>query len=478
MTLRVRVVAGLAVIALLIAIGAFTVTRTTRSYLVERLDAQLTSAASMMTGADADQRGEARDLGADTGWRRLTTFYVGYLGSDGELETVFAPDLSGSSDGAPVLSAQQASEASATGAAFTSDGTGTSDYRVRAISTGPHDLVIVALPLDSVDTAMSQLVGLELVISLVSGVVLVMVGWWVLHLGIRPLRAMATTAAHVAQGDLSARVPQADPSTEAGELGVALNRMIINIEEAFDARERSQARLHQFVADASHELRTPVATIRGYAELYRKGALTDRDRLDDAMRRTEREAIRMGALVDDLLLLARMDEERRLQCATVDLAALAQDAARDAHALDPARTVTAECNAPVYCTADSDRLRQVFANLTRNAIAHTPAGSPIEVHAEVIGDQAVVEVVDHGPGIDPAFADRVFERFARVDAGRSRDRGGSGLGLAIVRAIVEAHDGTVSIGTTPGGGATATVRLPLGPPCQSAAGSGHLASSR
>ena len=462
MTLRLRVLAGLVLIAALMVIGAFTVTRTTRASLVERLDAQLESAASMMTNADVARRGDARNQPVDNGWRRLTTFYVGYLGPDGALETVFAPDLTDGADTPPRIDLSVARAAAAGNEEFTTGSSDAGSYRVRVVPSGSNGLVVIALPTDSVDRAMSRLIGLELGITVIGGVVLVLVAWWVVHLGIRPLKSMTTVATGIAAGDLSARVPEADPTTEAGELGAALNTMLGRIEVAFDERERSQQRLHRFVADASHELRTPVATIRGYAELFRQGGLERRDDLVDAMRRTEQEAIRMGALVDDLLLLAKLDESRPLASAPVDLAMLVRDAASDAHALDPTRHVRPDAPEPIVCAGDSDRLRQVLANLTRNAIVHTPHDTPIELTARGAGDRVVVQVIDHGPGIAPETADRVFERFARVDASRSRDRGGSGLGLAIVRAIVAAHGGEVWISTTPGGGATVTVTLPVG----------------
>jgi two-component system OmpR family sensor kinase len=298
------------------------------------------------------------------------------------------------------------------------------------------------------------------VVSAISGVVLVLVGWWVIRLGVRPLKSMATAASAIAAGDLSSRVPAGNPRTEAGELGLALNTMLARIETAFDARAESQARLQRFVADASHELRTPVATIRGYAELYRQGGLATEHALADAMRRTEQEAKRMGLLVDDMLLLAKLDERRPLAHEAVDIAALAMDAVSDAQAVDPSRAIVARVQPGVVVDGDVDRLRQVIANLIANALVHTPAGSPIEVCASHTAGDVEIAIVDHGPGIPAHLGDRAFERFVRADESRSRARGGSGLGLAIVAGIVTAHEGSVQLRETDGGGATVVVSLP------------------
>ncbi|HEX8804856.1 MAG TPA: HAMP domain-containing sensor histidine kinase, partial [Acidimicrobiales bacterium] len=335
------------------------------------------------------------------------------------------------------------------------------------------DVFVVALPLADVDAAVDRLVAVEAAATLAILGVLGLVGWWVVHLGIRPLKQMTATASAIADGDLSRRVPEVAPRTEAGELGAALNRMLGRIERAFDARSRSEERLRRFVADASHELRTPVTTIRGYAELYQAGGLADEAELAEAMRRTGQEAVRMGNLVDDMLLLARLDQGRPLESTPVDLADLVADAARDAGAVAPDRAVTARADGPLVVLGDSDRLRQVLANLVGNALVHTPPGTPVEVRARrapapsapVDGpDVAVVEVVDHGQGMPPEAAERAFERFYRADRSRARHRGGSGLGLAIVDAIATAHGGTVALDSGEGTGTTVRITLPLAPP--------------
>ena len=324
---------------------------------------------------------------------------------------------------------------------------------------------------------------------------------------LRPLREIESTAAAIAAGDLSRRVPTAPASTEVGRLGDALNGMLAQIEEAFDARTQSEARMRRFVADASHELRTPLAAVRGYAELYRMGALTTPEQVTDTMRRIEGSSTRMGSLVEDLLALARLDEGRQARVGPVDLTVLAADAVSDLRALDPqrpVRLVTLGATAgPCVVQGDEARLRQVLANLVGNAVRHTPPGTPVEIAVgpgrrgpgvmdgtdgtgstggsggsggsgavDVTGGPAgtaVLEVRDHGPGIPPEHAERVFERFYRVDPSRTRDSGGSGLGMAIVAAIVESHGGTATVLQTPGGGATIRVELPTsGPGARSA----------
>ena len=222
--------------------------------------------------------------------------------------------------------------------------------------------------------------------------------------------------------------------------------------------------MRRFVGDASHELRTPLTSIRGFAELYRQGALPERADVDRAMSRVEGEASRMGLLVEDLLLLARLDQQRPLDQAPVDLLELAGDAVQDAQAVDPSRTVELEVvaagPAPVVL-GDAARLRQVFGNLAANALTHTPAGTPVQLRVSTSTDTATVEVIDHGPGISEQDRSRVFERFFRADTSRARASGGSGLGLSIVAALVKAHQGSVTVEETPGGGATFRVALPL-----------------
>jgi two-component system OmpR family sensor kinase len=297
---------------------------------------------------------------------------------------------------------------------------------------------------------------------------MVALGFVVVRRSLRPLREVEAVAGAIAAGDLTRRVPEWPVTTEVGSLSRSLNGMLAQIEHAFGLRAASEARMRQFVADASHELRTPLAAVRGYAELYRQGAVSEPEDVASAMRRIEDEAARMGLLVEDLLLLARLDEERPSRTELVDLTVLAADSVQDARAIAPDRAISLVARsgplAPTEVTGDERRLRQVLTNLLANAVSHTPAGTPIEVAvgADPGGSSAAVEVRDHGRGIDPEQVGRVFERFFRADPSRQRGRGGgTGLGLAIVAAIVAAHQGRVGVTETPGGGATFVVELPV-----------------
>jgi len=342
---------------------------------------------------------------------------------------------------------------------------GKGQWRVSAarVSDGTPDgsPAVIALSLHDVSTSMSRIERVELAVTAVIIAILGLVTFFVVRLGLRPIKRMTETATAIAGGDLSHRVPEVAPGTEAGDLGVALNTMMTKIEDAFDQRTASEARLRQFIADASHELRTPVTTIRGYAELYRSGGLQDPEQLAQAMRRTEQESMRMGSLVEDLLLLARLDQGRALESGAVDLGVLAVDAVSDARAVDPDRPVTASVAEGVAVEGDEGRLRQVVANLVGNALVHTPPGTPVRVKVSRAGSEAVLEVHDEGPGMPEPVAKRAFERFYRADPARSRHAGGSGLGLSIVRAIVQAHGGAVAIETAAGVGTTVRVTLPL-----------------
>jgi len=346
---------------------------------------------------------------------------------------------------------------------------------------GSGGSVVVAASLDGIDATIRQLRLIDLGVSLIVLAALAGVGAAIVRASLRPLVEIEQTARAIAAGDLTRRVPERDPGTEVGRLGRALNTMLAQIESAFGARaaseasaRRSEDRMRRFVADASHELRTPLTTIRGFAELYRQGAARDPAELDRLMWRIEDQAARMGLLVEDLLLLARLDTERPLDRQPVDLLALAAEAVNDARAVAPDRRIelvlggdNGDHDGVLVVLGDDRRLRQVLANLVNNALTHTPAGSPIEVRAGTSTldgrPGAAVEVVDHGPGLAPEQAERVFERFYRADPARSPADGGSGLGLSIVAALVAVHGGTVAVDSVPGRGARFRVVLPLAP---------------
>ncbi len=347
---------------------------------------------------------------------------------------------------------------------FTVDSTGSSDlhYRVYA-SRDPEDsgITLVAVPLSEVKQTLNRLLIVEGLV--IAGVLaaLGLAAFFVVRLGLRPLSRIEVTAGEIAAGELSRRVSPATTKTEVGRLGLALNAMLDRLEQAFAARKSSEERLRQFLADASHELRTPLASIRGYAELYRMGASSDKEGTELAMKRIEEEAKRMGVLVEDLLTLARLDEAPAFHRQPVDLSGLARDAVHDARATAPERAIELHAPDPVQISGDPDQLRQVLANLMRNALVHTPARTAIEVDVAQSPALATISVRDHGPGLPDTEHERLFGRFWRAEHGRERGKAGAGLGLAIAREVVEAHGGEIRAENAAEGGAVFTVRLPL-----------------
>jgi len=473
-SLRLRLVLGMAVVAIVLVATAVTITRSSRSYLVGQLDDQLRAAATpgrdfgFGQGICGPQNGPGPDR------RGFSSLYVAVRFADGTTQACRIPNLSTQTPALPKLDARELRPQDR--ARILTVGSTSSSLRYRvllqsesaAVAQDPGSVpqqetitLIIALPLGDIDSSMNTLVHFELVATFVILGLLALVTFWVLRLGVRPIKAMTATATAIAGGDLSHRVPDVRSGTEAGELGQALNAMLGRIEESFAQKEESEARLRRFAADASHELRTPVTTIRGYAELYRRGGLDGPGQLADAMRRTEDEATRMGRLIEDLLLLARLDQGRPLDQGPVDLATIARDAAADARAVQPERTVTATVAGPVVVTGDDGRLRQVVANLVGNALVHTPPSAAVEILARLEGDLAVLEVRDAGPGMAPDVAQQVFERFYRADPARARNQGGSGLGLSITESIVAAHGGRVLLQTAPGAGTAMRIELPL-----------------
>jgi two-component system OmpR family sensor kinase len=471
-SLRARLLAGLAVVALVLVAACALVTRTTEAYLVAQVDERLertqgpgvaVASPSADPFAGLPPSDPAPAIGQPDDSEVLSPFFIGLVEADGTVVPLISPTIDSEDQVAPTFDGEALLAHLGEGAFTLEDDEG---ERFRASVSEPSttgDVVVLAQSLGEVDTAVDRLVLVETVAVAVVLLVLALVCWWVLHLGVRPLKQMTETATQIADGDLSHRVAEGKPGTEVAELGDALNRMLASIEVAFDERSRSEAQVRRFVGDASHELRTPVATVRGYAELYRSGGLDDPHELDEAMRRTEAEAIRMGALVDDLLRLARLDQGRPLEHEPLDVVRMVQDVVRDARAQDPERTIAAEVpEQALVVPGDDHQLRQVLTNLVGNAMVHTAPGTPIEVVAAGDGDGRVqVAVVDHGEGMAPEVAAHAFERFYRADPSRTRHRGGSGLGLAIVEAVVQAHDGDVSLAETPGGGTTAAVHLPV-----------------
>jgi two-component system OmpR family sensor kinase len=339
--------------------------------------------------------------------------------------------------------------------------------------------VVYAVDLAEDNRIISRLVVLEVMLGLIVLVLLGVAGYLLVRNSLRPLVEVERTAQAIAAGDLSQRVPEGDARTEVGRLSNALNGMLGRIEASFRAQQASEeqarsseARMRRFVADASHELRTPLTSIRGFAELYRQGAVRSPEETRHLMRRIESEGARMGLLVEDLLQLARLDQQRPLTIVPVDLAEIAGDAVHDARAVQPERPITLHLDeslteVPVVL-GDEARLRQVVSNLVTNALTHTPADARVTVtlaEEPADPDSVVLSVADEGPGMAPEDASRVFERFYRAEFSRARESGGTGLGLAIVASLVNAHGGTVDVSTAPGRGADFRVRLPRsGPP--------------
>jgi two-component system OmpR family sensor kinase len=438
-----------------------------QDFLIGQVDDQLrngVSEASTVLGAPAQ------------GPPRTTAFPAGtiaeLLGRDGsvvEIKTVasgFQPSTT--SAVTPVLPKSLPSEGEDTPAApFTVAGSdGHTQFRMTDWPEGRFggQFVVLAIPMTGVESTLRGLFVVESLISVGVVAVTALLACLIIQIGLRPLQRMGATAGHIAAGDYSRRVEPATPRTEIGRFGLALNAMLAQIEAAFAERTASESRLRRFIADASHELRTPLTSIRGYSEMLRRGASESPADSELARRRIEEESVRMSTLVDDMLLIARLDQGRPLEARPVDLQVIARDAAADARAVAPHRHITLDAPSTVIVSGDDTRLRQVVSNLVRNALVHTPAGTPVEIAVTTQNGSAHLSIADHGPGLPGADRERIFEPFYRADASRSRDSGGAGLGLSIVSAVVAAHGGKVKVTETQGGGATFDVELPLDSP--------------
>jgi two-component system OmpR family sensor kinase len=342
------------------------------------------------------------------------------------------------------------------------------EFRVRASEVRNGDQLILAVSLSDTSATLHRLLLIEVAVTAGALILAGIIGWWLVALGLRPLRGIERTAGDIAEGKLGQRVPGADRKTEVGRLAAALNVMLGRIQDAFAARDatesalrESEGRLRRFVADASHELRTPVAAVSAYAELFERGAESRPEDLARVMSGIRGETARMGHLVEDLLLLAHLDESRPIERSPVDVVEVASDAIEAARMVGPGWPIRFDGGRPVVVSGDRVQLRQIFDNLISNVRAHTPPGTPATVAISREGHEAVCRVADEGPGITAEEASRLFERFFRADPSRSRASGGAGLGLSIVAAIVAAHGGTVAAAPASGHGAVFTVRLPL-----------------
>ena len=464
-SLRARLVAGLLALTVVgLAAGGAGVYKALADYLRHRLDSQLSDSRAPVYNELA--------AGERFGRRLPSGRSVIPDGTFGELRRPRGSAIQYGERGGPK---PDLPEPPIDGEEYSTVGSlGDADVRWRVLITSTADgtTLYVAYPTTELDQTLRRLIGIELTAAAGVLLFLAFLSLAVVRLGLLPLERIAAAAGEIAEGDLSRRVEPAEPDTEIGRLGLALNAMLNQIETAFAERAASEERLRRFVADASHELRTPLTAIRGYAELFRRGAADRPADLARAMRRIEEEAARMGLLVDDLLLLARLDQGRPLERQPVDLVAVAGDALADLSAIAPDRPVTFEHPDWLVVPGDEARLRQVAGNLLANARIHTPEGGGVHVRVRAEDGQAILEVADEGPGLPPGEEGRVFERFYRADAARARtgpgpsgSTGGTGLGLSIVAAIVAAHGGTVDAGSPPSGrGAYFKVVLPVATP--------------
>ncbi|MEZ4500573.1 MAG: ATP-binding protein [Thermomicrobiales bacterium] len=339
-------------------------------------------------------------------------------------------------------------------------------YRMLVQRRGNEFVLVTAAPLDDVEAAVNRVRRILLIFGAVSLLGVSGVSGWIIRRELKPVDQMVETATGIAAGDLTMRIPDADGATELGRLSAALNDMLGKIEESVSARIASEARLRRFVSDASHELRNPLTSVRGYAELYRQGAITTSEAVNNAMGRIESEGARMARLVDDLLLLARLDEDQGLQMAGIDLASIAADAVADFRVVAADHPIELVVSGDNRMVGDSVRLRQVIDNLLSNVRVHTPTGTPVKVSVERSGAEISLTVTDEGPGLSPEQVQHVFDRFWRADAARTRSKGGSGLGLAIVASIVEGHHGRVELHSTPNVSTDFRVVLPVEQPPQ------------
>jgi two-component system, OmpR family, sensor kinase len=458
-TLRIRLLSGFAFVLAIIVAGAIVLIRAQDAYLTELVDRQLLSAMTPITRVPGplfgtDATAPPRPRGPSSPDAPISDLFLGIV-IDGELVPLLRGQLLAD---VPAVALDDASLARAAGAGPSSVAgvAGSSRFRILVVRPlGAIQTAVVALPLASVDAAVDRLTLTLLLGILVIAGVLALVVWWVERLGLRPIERLTATADAIARGERGQRAGGADTRTEAGKLATAFNVML-------DEHDAGEERLRRFVADASHELRTPLTSIRGYLDLAQDGGFRDEQEQSDMLRRMSREASRMSDLVEDLLLLARLDEHRPLRSEPVDIGALLDDAALDARVLQPQRTIAVDVagDGPLSITGDPFRLEQVVGALVHNALAYTEPTARLDLGARLEGDRALVTVGDTGPGLAPEAAERVFDRFVRGEESRSRRSGGSGLGLSIAKAIVEAHGGSITLETAPGAGCRFTISLP------------------
>lgn len=445
-----------------------------RSYLTEQMDSELTNVAggSFERVEEAGIAYEARENEEARQGRRAaqvplqrvpTSISVTLIGPAGIVLGQIGGDLNRTEITSYLQAITPEQVIERANRPFTID-TPQSDFRAIAQRL-PSGLgtVVVAQSFEDIDRTLRRLQGLFILIGLVMISFIALASRKVITVGLRPLAAVEETAVRIAEGDLTARLPDVKPNTEVGRLVNTLNTMLGRIEESFAARLESESKLRRFVADASHELRTPITAIRGFAELHRQGAVAGEEKTKELIGRIENESKRMGSLVEDLLLLARLDQSRQMKSEPVNLSKLVLDAVESARAAGPSHSVTFNhFDEEIYALGDNDRIHQVVANLLANARTHTPAGTAIDVSVSQSDDGVRIRIADNGPGLSRRDQERIFERFYRADSSRVRTDGeGTGLGLSIVDAVMRAHAGQVSVESEIGKGAAFTLFFPI-----------------
>ena len=476
-SLRSRLTIGIVLLSAIgFAVTFYGTTNALNSYLVGQIDNELNSVvggtamrldrgAVIQQNEDEIEEHRQRRGAAATPQplqRIPTTLSVTLLSSDGAIKGELGGDLTSSQISDYLKAFDNAAAVETEGEPFTIKAKGP-DFRAIAVvlpTTG--DTVVVAQSLQAVERTKHQLLVLFLFVGLIALLMIAIAARYVIQIGMRPLENVEKTAEQIASGDLSARLPDAKPNTEVGRLVSSLNTMLARIEESFAARTESEGRLRRFVADASHELRTPLTAIRGFAELHRQGAVTGESDTKELVARIERESVRMSSLVEDLLILARMDQGPKMEIKPVNLSEVVTDAVESARAAGPGHPIKLTAGNEIYALGDANRIHQVVANLLANARVHTPVGTQITVEVIHLDKEVQVVVADNGPGLSEANREKIFERFYRVDPSRQRTgTEGSGLGLSIVDAVMRSHSGHVSVDSKLGEGSTFTLHFPL-----------------
>lgn len=463
MTLRARIYSGFALLlASLVVVGTIVVVAQ-RNRLIDQLDEQLMTVAPLNRGTPRPP-GNAAPTGspnATTQEAPISDLYIATITPNGNVETVVqgqllddVPEIDASLISAALVTVSSADGAPVSRFATLDAVDGSASFRALiepSAVNGPT--AVIALPMDDVNDSVRQLtITLGLLAAFAAGL-LGLLALWIARLGLKPISEMTLAATAIAAGDREQRVPQQDPRTEAGQLSAAFNEML-------DQRDGAEDRLRRFVSDASHELRTPLTSVSGYLDVYSQGGFRGPGQLDDAVRRMQSEAGRMTSLIEDLLSLARFDEEQALQRSSVDVAMLIGDVVADMSVSHPHRNVVADVAPSIEpVTLDHDKVKQLVLGLVDNALTHAPAAT-VTIGARRVDGALEVVVADNGPGLSKEQAEHVFERFYRGDPARARTSGGSGLGLAIAQSIAVAHNGSIDLRTADGEGCTFTVRLP------------------